>query len=149
MALQWNTGSAQIGALPTADATQEGKIFQYTGETDTNFTNGYFYECVEVTPATDPKTYEWKQKNVQDGGGSGTGNANFDISPDHNIASTSANGEHLIFDFTEADTLEARASIPGSWEKRKILATQDYVNNNKTSLVTEVAVTAGQATSAT
>ena len=62
-------------------------------------------------------------------GGSGTGNAEFDITPEHNIAMTSANGEHLIFNFTEMDTLEARASIPGSYEKRKILATKDYVDS--------------------
>lgn len=57
-----------------------------------------------------------------------TGGADFDITPEHNIASTSANGEHLIFDFTETDTLTARASIPNSWEKERILATKGYVD---------------------
>lgn len=67
--------------------------------------------------------------DVMDGSGSGSGNADFDITPEHNIAATSANGEHLIFDFTETDTLETRASIPGSYEKRRILATKDYVDS--------------------
>ena len=126
----------QVSQLPVASADELGNIYQYIGDTDTNYTNGYFYECVEVTPATDPKTYEWKQKNVQ---GGGTGNANFDITPEHNMASTSANGEHLIFDFTEAETLEVRASIPGSWEKRKVLATQDYVDSASGAFVLDTA----------
>lgn len=67
MAIQWNTGSAQIGALPTADATQEGKIFQYTGETNSSFTNGYFYKC-DYGEGTN---YEWQRVNVQPATGGG------------------------------------------------------------------------------
>ena len=92
MAIQWQSGSAQIGALPTADATQEGKIFQYTGETNSSFTNGYFYECVEVLPATDPKTYEWKQKNVQASGG---GNAIFNLDTTYDFATIQNQGQGI------------------------------------------------------
>lgn len=51
----------QVKTLPTPEASLEGNIYQYVGATNTNYTNGCFYECVEVTPATDPKTYEWKE----------------------------------------------------------------------------------------
>lgn len=34
----------QLDTLPTADATNVGEIVQYSGMTDSNYTNGYFYE---------------------------------------------------------------------------------------------------------
>lgn len=37
----------QFTSMPTASATIEGRIYQYIGETDANYTNGYFYKCVE------------------------------------------------------------------------------------------------------
>lgn len=37
----------QVDTLPTASATEEGKIYQYIGVTDQNYTNGYFYKCSE------------------------------------------------------------------------------------------------------
>ena len=47
----------QVDSLPTADASQEGKIYQYIGATDSTYTNGYFYKCTEtlsfVGPAED------------------------------------------------------------------------------------------------
>ena len=134
MAIQWQSGSAQIGALPTADATQEGKIFQYTGETDSNFTNGYFYECVEVLPATDPKTYEWKQKNVQDGG-SGGGNANFNLDTTYDFATIQNQGQGLSFQLDDANGVTITASDPGTYINTKVLATKDYVDNNMSVIV--------------
>lgn len=35
----------QVKSLPTASAQEEGNIYQYIGETDANYTNGYFYKC--------------------------------------------------------------------------------------------------------
>lgn len=35
----------QVDTLPTADASCLNKIYQYTGTTDANYTNGYFYKC--------------------------------------------------------------------------------------------------------
>ena len=55
----------QFSTMPTASASNLGKIVQYTGTTGNTYTNGYFYECVsdgENTP-----TYSWEQVNVQDG----------------------------------------------------------------------------------
>ena len=37
--------SIQVDTMPNADSTQLNKIYQYTGATDTNYTNGYFYKC--------------------------------------------------------------------------------------------------------
>ena len=60
---------SQIDTLPTAASTNVGKIYQYTGTTDANYTNGYFYQCVSDGAAT--PTYSWEQLNVQPAGGSG------------------------------------------------------------------------------
>ena len=48
--------------MPTAGAAYEDICILYIGPTDANYTKGYVYECEEVTPATDPKTYEWNAK---------------------------------------------------------------------------------------
>lgn len=37
----------QLDTMPTADATNVGEIVQYSGTTDANYTNGYFYESAE------------------------------------------------------------------------------------------------------
>lgn len=53
----------QLNALPvvTADTfpNYDGKIFQYTGETNDTLTKGYFYECIQV-----PDGYEWQEVNT-------------------------------------------------------------------------------------
>lgn len=48
--------------MPTAGAAYEDICILYIGPTDANYTKGYVYECEEVTPATDPKTYAWNAK---------------------------------------------------------------------------------------
>lgn len=48
--------------MPTAGAAYEDICILYIGPTDANYTKGYVYECEEVTPATDPKTYSWNAK---------------------------------------------------------------------------------------
>ena len=45
-----------------ASAANEGIPYLYLGATTQDFTNGSIYECQEVTPATEPKTYEWVEK---------------------------------------------------------------------------------------
>lgn len=92
-----NTPNVQISTLPTASATEEGKIYQYIGNTTSALTNGYFYECVEVTPPTDPKTYEWVRKNVQT-----------DITVDQTYNSNSTNAQSGI---AVAEGLDNRASL--------------------------------------
>ena len=53
----------QVDTLPTASATEEGKIYQFIGTTTASYTNGYFYKC--VSDGQNPATYSWTQVNVQ------------------------------------------------------------------------------------
>ena len=57
----------QVSSLPTASSTNLDKIYQYIGTTDSNYTNGYFYQCVSDGAAT--PTYSWERINVQPSGG--------------------------------------------------------------------------------
>lgn len=56
-------GGMQAKELPEAAETYEGIILMYTGETDTNFTHGYIYECVKSG-----SSYVWQQLDVQPSG---------------------------------------------------------------------------------
>lgn len=51
---------AQFSTMPTADATNVGKIVQYVGATNQTYTNGYFYKCINNSG-----TYSWAQCDVQ------------------------------------------------------------------------------------
>lgn len=53
---------SQIAVIPSPTSTLSGKIYQYIGTTDVNYTNGYFYKCVE---SSTPGTYEWINIDVQ------------------------------------------------------------------------------------
>ena len=57
----------QVDAFPTASDAYVDYIYQYNGPTNANYTNGYFYKCVENTSTT-PSTYSWVAISVQDGG---------------------------------------------------------------------------------
>lgn len=85
-------------------AADVGKIVQYIGETDAteNLFNGFFYICQEVTPVTDPPTYEWVQKPVQDISGAGQLNDVLDVTED-------AGGIHI------GATYAARTSFETLW----------------------------------
>ena len=54
----------QYSTMPTASATNVGKIYQYVGTTNANYTKGYFYICVEDSTTT-PSTYNWVNIEVQ------------------------------------------------------------------------------------
>lgn len=56
----------QYDELPAASSSLAGKIYQYTGVTNIQYTNGYFYECVN-----DGGTYKWVQTNTQPSSGAG------------------------------------------------------------------------------
>ena len=56
----------QFSTMPTASADYLGKIVQYTGATNANYTNGYFYVCVSETE-NDVTTYSWSNIEVQEG----------------------------------------------------------------------------------
>ena len=53
----------QAVELPTASENNLGRLFQYIGITDQNYTNGYFYKC--VSDGLDPATYSWQQVDLQ------------------------------------------------------------------------------------
>lgn len=56
--------NSQFTTMPTPSIYNMGAILQYVGPTTSDFTNGYFYECV-----SDGSVYKWVQKAVQPGGG--------------------------------------------------------------------------------
>ena len=84
----------QFSTMPTASEELLGKIYQYTGVTNANFTNGLFYECVEVTPSTTPKTYTWVAKSS-------------DVVVDAQLDSTSQNA---IANSVVAEALQTKAT---------------------------------------
>ena len=47
--------------IPNATQESEGTIIQYTGDTDENFVQGYFYKCIY----DNTEGYIWQQINVQ------------------------------------------------------------------------------------
>lgn len=59
--------AVQLDVLPNATEDNIGVIYQYTGETTEDYTNGYFYANFEVTdPETGTTEYIWKEIKVQD-----------------------------------------------------------------------------------
>lgn len=63
----------RYNTLPSPSVDIENAIVQYIGVTNANYTNGYYYQCVEFPVGSG--TYIWTQKNVQpnNGGGGGDG----------------------------------------------------------------------------
>ena len=49
----------QYLVLPTPNASIEGKILQYTGNTTGEYVNGYWYKCIN-----DGGTYRWDNINT-------------------------------------------------------------------------------------
>lgn len=58
-----NSTDFRVLEMPTADESNLGVIYQYTGATDANYTNGYFYKC--VSDGQNPATYSWTRIDVQ------------------------------------------------------------------------------------
>lgn len=78
----------QVSTMPTASATELGKVYQFIGTTDANYTHGYFYEC--VSDGLQPATYSWSNVQVQASSGglpSQTGNAGKFLTTDGTDAS--------------------------------------------------------------
>ena len=55
----------QLETLPEASDDEEGNIYQYVGETTANFTNGYYYQCIE--DPENPGEYIWTPKSTMEG----------------------------------------------------------------------------------
>ena len=80
----------QRSTMPQASEEEVDKIYQFTGTTDANYTNGYFYKC--VSDGQDPATYSWEQVNVMPAGSSlpdQTGNSGKFLTTDGTDASWS------------------------------------------------------------
>lgn len=62
---QWvaQTHLVQESVMPTASAKYLGRMYQYIGVTDANFTHGYVYECVSDGQTT--PTFTWENVEVQ------------------------------------------------------------------------------------
>jgi len=57
----------QVSTMPTANASNEGRLVQYIGTTTSSYTSGYWYKCIG---AGSPIVYSWVQTNVQPAGSS-------------------------------------------------------------------------------
>lgn len=53
----------QRSTMPMATEDESGKVYQYVGATDANYTNGYFYKC--ISDGGNPATYSWVRLDVQ------------------------------------------------------------------------------------
>ena len=74
-----NFNIIQTSTLPTASSENVGRIIQYTGTTNANYTKGYFYKCVSDGQST--PTYSWEQLDVQpSSGGSSAKYYSYDLS---------------------------------------------------------------------
>lgn len=104
----------QVDTMPTADASLEGKIYQFIGTTDQNYTNGYFYKCVSdgaVTP-----TYSWERIDVQPA----------PVIPDPLPSQTGQSGKFLTTDGTDASWSSVSSSVTGT-----LLANNWTLDSNK------------------
>lgn len=96
----------QVSIMPTPSPELAGKILQYAGATDENFTAGYFYRCV-----TTGDTSSWQRVNVQpSGAGTSWGGIDGDIADQTDLAKA-LNGKTGRLDITfVVDTTEQLAT---------------------------------------
>lgn len=99
----------QIDTMPTASATYVGKVVQFVGATDANYTHGYFYECT-----TDGSTYSWTQLNVQPSSGGGTSDYS-QLSNKPSINNVTLSGNKTTADLgISYNDLQNKPSIPAA-----------------------------------
>lgn len=61
-----DTGVSQVSTMPTASSEELGNIYQYTGETSSEYTNGSYYKCISYQYAgswdeESTTVYSWKE----------------------------------------------------------------------------------------
>lgn len=100
--------AVQYSVMPTADANNEGDIVQFTGTTDANYTNGYFYKC--VSDGQTPATYSWTQTDVQP-------------APSGLPDQTGNSGKFLTTDGTDASWASALANTATNSQSLTIMGT--------------------------
>lgn len=87
-----NNPIIQTSVMPIASEDELGNIYQYMGATDANYTQGYFYKCMD--DGEEPPLYFWARINVQPGGGGGGALSDLD---DVYITSPT-DGQALVYD---------------------------------------------------
>ena len=96
----------QVSTMPTANASNLGKIVQWIGATDT-YTNGYFYKCVSDGAAT--PTYSWSNINVQAQGASS-------ISTLTDVTLTSvSDGQTLVYDAASSKWVNGNGGVSATY----------------------------------
>lgn len=100
----------QVSTMPTAAVGELGKVYQFIGTTDANYTHGYFYEC--VSDGATPPVYSWSNVQVQASSGglpSQTGNSGKFLTTDGTDASWS--DKPLVNSTTQAYSLGILATV--------------------------------------
>ena len=109
----------QVSSMPTASASELGKVYQYIGSTTLAYTHGYFYECVSDGAGT--PTYSWEEVSTSKGGhdikndgvavtSRDTMNfTDFDIADDSTNLETDIKAHRL----TQAEMTEIMSTLPG------------------------------------
>lgn len=102
----------QVSIMPTPSPELAGKILQYAGATDENFTAGYFYRCV-----TTGGTSSWQRVNVQpSGAGTSWGGIDGDIADQTDLAEA-LNGKtgrlYVTFVVDTTEQLATKTAVMG------------------------------------
>ena len=105
----------QVSSMPTASTGELGKVYQFIGTTDANYTHGYFYEC--VSDGQSPATYSWTQVEVQPAGSS---------LPDQ----TGQSGKFLSTDGTDASWADALVNNTTGSDSVSILGVNRPLSSN-------------------
>ena len=110
----------QRSTMPQASEDELGNIYQFTGTTDANYTNGYFYKC--VSDGQQPATYSWSQVSVQPA----------PVIPDPLPSQTGNSGKFLTTDGTDASWGDALVNTATGTDSLTILGiagtNQDSIN---------------------
>lgn len=117
----------QVDTLPTAEADELGKVYQYIGSTTPVYTHGYFYECVSDGAGT--PTYSWEEVPTSKGGHDIKNNGvavtsrdtmnftDFDIADDHTNKETDVKAHRL----TSAEIADICTPLPGAVSDMPVL----------------------------
>lgn len=111
----------QYNTLPTASANYLGRVVQYIGTTNANYTHGYFYECVSDGQTT--PTYSWVSNE----------RSSLSNLSDTSISSPSS-GDVLVYDgekWENSSTLNEISEIVNIHEERRNIFDYTDVTDNK------------------
>ena len=110
-----STLAITVTTMPSAASNNAGQLYHYIGATDSTYTSGYFYKCVQ-----NGSSYEYQRIDVQPSG------------------VTSVNGNTGAVTISAADLGAATMTIPATMPT---LAVADWSSNTQTVSVTGVTAT--------